>query len=75
MQANVLGSPNWHQAMNGLEAEGCRDEMDMRIKTLIGMDSWLRTNDMNIIKSTWSFKCKCFPDGRIKKLKSRFCIR
>lgn len=28
---------------------------------------------MNVIPSTWAFKCKRFPDGRIKKFKARFC--
>ncbi len=28
-----------------------------------------------IIDSTWAFKCKRFPDGLVKKLKARFCVR
>ena len=28
---------------------------------------------MNIIPSTWAFKCKHFPDGSVRKLKARFC--
>ena len=30
---------------------------------------------MNVIQSTWAFKCKRFPDGLIKKFKARFCAR
>jgi hypothetical protein len=30
---------------------------------------------MNIINSTWAFKCKRYPDGLIKKFKARFCAR
>ncbi len=30
---------------------------------------------MNVISSTWAFKCKRYPDGLIKKFKSRFCAR
>jgi len=30
---------------------------------------------MNIISSTWAFRCKRYPDGRIKKFKARFCAR
>ena len=30
---------------------------------------------MNIINSTWAFKCKRYPDGLIKKFKARFYAR
>ena len=30
---------------------------------------------MNVIPSTWTFKCKRYPDGSIRKLKGRFCVR
>ncbi len=30
---------------------------------------------MNVISSTWAFKCKRYPDGLIKKFKARFCAR
>jgi hypothetical protein len=29
----------------------------------------------NILDSTWAFKRKRFPDGRVRKLKARFCVR
>ena len=29
---------------------------------------------MNILPSTWAFKCKHFPDGSIWKLKGFFCV-
>ncbi len=28
---------------------------------------------MNAISSTWAFKCKRYPDGLIRKFKTRFC--
>ena len=28
---------------------------------------------MNVINSTWAFKCKRYPGGLIKKFKARFC--
>ena len=34
-----------------------------------------QTDDMNVIDSTWAFKLKRYPDGRIKKFKARFCAR
>ena len=54
--------------------EACKTE----IATLEGMVAWevvKRTVDMNVIPSTWKFKCKRFPGGLIKKFKARFCAR
>ncbi len=34
-----------------------------------------RTDDMNVIDSTWAFKLKQYPDGLIKKFNARFCAR
>ncbi len=31
--------------------------------------------DMNMLPSTWAFKIKRYPDGRVKKFKARFCAR
>ena len=42
------------------------------------MNTWdvvERTEEMNVLPSTWAFKCKRFPDGLIKKFKARFCAR
>ena len=30
---------------------------------------------MNVIQSTWAFKIKRFPDGLVRKLKARLCVR
>ncbi len=32
-------------------------------------------DDHHVIASTWAFKCKRYPDGLIKKFKTRFCAR
>jgi hypothetical protein len=34
-----------------------------------------RKDWMNILPSTWAFKCKRYPDGDVRKLKARFCPR
>ena len=34
-----------------------------------------RKDDMNVIKLTWAFKLKRYPDGLIKKFKENFCSR
>ena len=31
--------------------------------------------DMNVLQSTFLFKCKCFPGGIIQKFKAIFCVR
>ncbi len=45
---------------------------------MVDFDCWeyvKRTPDMNVLPSTWAFKIKRYPDGRVKKLKARFCAR
>jgi hypothetical protein len=34
-----------------------------------------RTQEMNVLPSTWAIKIKRYPDGRVKKFKARFCAR
>jgi hypothetical protein len=34
-----------------------------------------QTPTMKILPSTWAFKIKHYPDGRIKKFKAQFCAR
>jgi hypothetical protein len=56
--------------------------MKLEIATLENIDAWsvVDRNDSegaphHVIPSTWAFKCKRYPDGRIKKFKARFCAR
>ena len=30
---------------------------------------------MKVLGSTWVFRCKLYPDGLVRKLKARFCVR
>ena len=34
-----------------------------------------REVSMTILSPAWTFKCKRYPDGHLKKPKSRFCTR
>jgi hypothetical protein len=43
------------------------------LKLIDALDVVKREDDMNIINSTWAFKCKRYPNGLIKKFKARFC--
>ena len=53
--------------------------MDAEVKTLDRqMKAWdvvSRTDNMHILPSTWAFRCKHFPDGTVRKLNTRFCVR
>ena len=78
VRANSLDTPNWHQAMSGPDADGYWEAMEQEINTLVSMDAWEEvpfSNEYNVLDSTWAFKCKRYPDGRVKKLKARFCVR
>ncbi len=50
--------------------------MEHDIFTLESIEAWQGVDwedEMNVISSTWAFKCKRYPDGLIKKFKARFC--
>ena len=76
--ANQNDNPTWFQAMNGPFSEEYWQAACIEVETLEQMESWdvvERTDEMNVLPSTWAFKCKRFPDGMIKKFKARFCAR
>ena len=78
VKANSEDTPNWYQAMNGPLADGYWKAMETEITTLEEKQSWVivdREPHMNVLPSTWAFKCKRFPDGSVRKLKARFCVR
>jgi hypothetical protein len=59
--------------MNGPDAEGYMEAAKKEIHTLKKkMDAWeiVDCKDwMNVLPSTWAFKCKRYPDGMVQKLK------
>jgi len=76
--ASDADNPNWNQAMNGPFAEEYWEAAKCEVETLEKIDTWEvveRQEDMNVLPSTWAFKCKRFPDGTVKKFKARFCAR
>jgi hypothetical protein len=77
--ANSEDNPSYDEAMTGVYkheyTEAARDELHTLQNDL---DCWELVpclDYMNVLPSTWAFKCKRFPDGRIKKSKARFCAR
>jgi hypothetical protein len=76
VKANADDNPTWNQAMGGENAEGYWQACIKEYEVLLKKDVWvevIKESWMKIIPSTWAFKCKRFPDGLVRKLKSRFC--
>lgn len=78
-RANAEDNPRWHEAMNGPNRAGYWKAMEVEVDTLyVKKNAWVevqRQSWMNVLPSTWAFRCKRFPDGLIRKLKARFCVR
>ena len=50
--------------------------MELEIFTLELVEAWKvvdQEDNINVISSTWAFKCKRYLDSLIKKFKTRFC--
>ena len=70
---------NWEQVMNGHDSAGyweaCKKELHMLVDKKHAwyvIECQLR---MNVLPSSWAFRCKRYPDGSVQKLKARFCTR
>ena len=78
LSAASADNPRFKEAMSGPNAEGFLKASVLEISTLQHMDAWTqveRKPHMNVLPSTWAFKIKRFPDGLVRKLKARFCVR
>ena len=68
----------YHEARMDIDWPGFRDAMKIEIDALQKMSTWTlvkRDLSKNILQGTWAFKRKRYPDGRVRKLKARFCVR
>jgi hypothetical protein len=79
-KANANDSPNFHQAMNGPDSEGFYRAMQEEMESLESMDPWEMVpisvaKGKRILDSTWVFKRKRYPNGTVRKLKARWCVR
>jgi hypothetical protein len=77
-KANSEDNPTWDEAMNGPLKEGYWEAALKEINILQVKEAWevvQRQDFMNVLPGTWAFKCKRFPDGAVRKLKARFCVR
>lgn len=80
--ANAEDSPNLKEALDGPDREGFIQAMHDEISQLEKFGAWdvvPRTKAIQerrrVLASTWVFKRKRFPDGTVKKLKARICVR
>ena len=76
--ASAADNPTFDQAMNGPDSEGYMKAAEIEVETLERKNTWEETDRedwMNVLPSTWAFKCKRYPDGTIRKFKGRFCVR
>lgn len=77
MKANASYNPTWEEEMQGPDYEGFWEACEEELKTLIDMDSWDvvdRDSSMKVLGYTWAFKRKRYPDGRVRNVKSIFCV-
>jgi hypothetical protein len=68
----------WPQAMMSDNSEGFWQAMQKEVSSLQQLGTWSvvrREPGFNVLASTWAFKRKRYPDGRLKSLKARFCVR
>ena len=75
-EASKQDKPNWNQTMNGPFAYEYQQAACNKLESIKGMGYWDvvdSENDMNVIRPTWDFKLKRYPDGIIKKFKSILC--
>ena len=78
--ASKEDNPSWKQATQGKFADEYWKAMELEIATLEALDAWEvveydPSSMPNVIRLTWAFKCKQYPDGMVKKFKARFCAR
>ena len=57
----------------------CRENVGARFRNpflalSLGFGIWDLPEGSNILPSTWTFKIKRYPDGRLRKFKARFCF-
>jgi hypothetical protein len=71
-------NPSFDMATHGPFQEEFWKAMRVELDTLINkFDCWeyVPHPGTNVLPSTWAFKIKRYPDGRVKKFKARFCAR
>ena len=74
-------TPTMAEAMRGPHREDFLEAMQNEISELEAHKTWTEMNrsalpaGANVLPSTWAYKVKRYPDGRLRKFKSRFVAR
>jgi hypothetical protein len=74
--ASNLDNPGWQESTRGKFSDNYWKAMELEIFPLESIEAWQVVDwedEMNVINSTWAYKCKRYPDDLIKKFKARFC--
>ena len=81
-RANAEDTPWFHKAVCSPDREGFIVAIQKEMEQLSSLDAFIAVphqkainEGRQIIDTTWAFKRKRFPDGAVKKLKARLCIR
>ena len=81
-KANADDTPTFQEAISGPDRDGFIEAMHQEIEQLESFGAWKIVprskaikDNCRILSSTWVFKRKRFPDGTVKKLKARICVR
>jgi hypothetical protein len=75
---NDPDSPNMHQTMHGDFVEKYIDAMKYEIVAFIQQKTWTpipQAEAIRVIKTTWVFKLKHFPNVTLLKFKAMLCVR
>jgi hypothetical protein len=73
--------PTMSQAMEGPYREQFIEAIESKINKLEKHGTWLEVDNNcmpegdNLLPTTWAYKVKRYPDGRLRKFKSRFVAR
>jgi Reverse transcriptase (RNA-dependent DNA polymerase) len=72
----------YDEAMSAPDSSGFREAMQKEITSLVDQGTWTPTTKdeahkagKTILPGTWTFKRKRTPEGEVKKLKARYCVR
>ena len=77
-KAQDVDTPDWDTTMNGPDQDCYWEAAKREIAISEAKNTWDIMDHqpwMNILPSTWAFRCKHFPNDSVHKLKGEFCIQ
>jgi len=73
--------PTFQEAMRGPYAEEFKKAMAKEVEELEQHDTWDEVPESsvpdgaNVLPGTWVFRIMRYPDGRLRKIKAKLCVR